>query len=243
MVKNRLMYFSTLGTTTLVLVGGIAYAAASVKASAPTEKVMTIGGSVAHGWKDVKSEGYLHRALQELETATFVPYAFYDRTIVGANGHQLATMYKGDYTKWLNSIHPTVVIISWGLLNDALPKVPYHEFAMYLKQEILEALTYHAVVLVVSPPVTKATYTQYPVQVEKYDTKEHLVVKALNNKNVYFIDLMNQMKGYLKAHHQTYKPYSHDGWHPNEKGHILAGQILEKNLLRLFGKQPIAFKN
>ncbi len=240
----RRLYFALISFAIVVIFGGITLAAVKNHVSAPVnERVMTIGGSVAHGWKDVKGEGYLHRAFQTYQKVTNVKYSFYDRTIVGANGHQLATMYKGDYTKWLTTVHPTVVVISWGLLNDALPKTTYADFAMYLKQEIQTALKYHAVVLIVSPPVTKATYTQYPIQVEKYDKQEQLVVKQLQNPNVYYIDLMNQMKEYLKAHHQTYKPYSHDGWHPNEKGHILAGSLLEKDINKIFGKGPILFKN
>lgn len=237
-------YYAGLVLAALVVTGGIAIAAGKHHIATPAikERVMAIGGSVAHGWKDVKGEGYLHRAFQTYQKATDVSYTYYDRTIVGANGHQLATMYKGDYSRWLNALHPTIVVISWGLLNDALPKTTYADFAKYLKQEISEALRDHAVVLVVSPPITKATYTQYPVQEEKYDQQEALVVKSLKNPNVYFIDLMNQMKSYLKSHHQTYKLYKGDGWHPNTRGHILAGSLLEKDIYAIFGKGPIVIK-
>ncbi len=242
-MRKRRLYFTGTVIAIIVIVGGIFVATESHHRSIPVnEKVMTIGGSVAHGWKDVKGEGYLHRALQTYQTATNVFYAYYNRTIVGANGHQLATMYKGDYSKWLTAIHPTVVVLSWGLLNDALPKTTYSKFAYYLKQEIQEALQYHAVVLVVSPPITKAAYTQYPIQEKNYDKQEALVVKSLKNPNVYYIDLLNQMKAYLKAHHQTYKPYEGDGWHPNTRGHILAGNLLEQDILNIFGKGPISFK-
>lgn len=230
----------------LLLFIALPFSLANITRSKPAtsqEKVMIIGGSVAYGWKDIKGEGYLHRAFQSYSRYTNQPYLYFNRAIVGANGHQLATMYKGRYTNWLTTIQPTIVVISWGLLNDALPKTSYSAFAMYLRQEIARALSYHTVVLVVSPPITRATYTQYPVQEVEYNKVEEQVVKSFHNQNVYYIDLLDQMKSYLAMHNQTYKPYEGDGWHPNTRGHILAGQLLAEDLIKLFGKGPITFSN
>lgn len=204
---------------------------------------MTIGGSIAHGWKALHSYGYLQRAFAALTDTTSTRYAYYDRTIVGADGTQLATMYKGRYRQWLEAVKPQIVVISWGLLNDALTKVTQAHFRMYLRQEIQQALSMHAVVFVVTPPVTKATYTQFKVQQPMYVRSEFEVVAQFHNPNVQLFDVFDQMKQYLTSHHQTYKPYMGDGWHPNTAGHILAGKLLYADILEHYKGNPIVFSS
>ncbi len=200
--------------------------------NAKTQKVLVIGGSVAHGWKDTTGKGYIARAIQSLSKATKIPFQYIDRTIVGANSTQLATLYKNHYLGWLRDFKPNYVVISWGLLNDCLPKTPYSTFVFHLKQEIDEALQVGSTVIIATPPVTKATYTQFKKTEPVYAEKEIQLVKSMNNHHVILADVFDQMRTYLTAHHQTYVPYMGDGWHPNSAGHRLAGQLLYQDLLK-----------
>ncbi len=203
--------------------------------------VLAIGGSVAHGWKDTTGPGYLARAFLELSSHSNTSYHYIDRTIVGANGVQLATLYKNHYLEWLHAFAPKVVIISWGLLNDALPKTPISTFDFHIRQEIAEALSVHAVVLMVTPPVTKASYTQFKVQEPRYVLHEIQVAKSFNSPNVVVCDVYDQMRSYIVAHKQSYKMYMGDGWHPNSAGHILAGHLLYKDIIAHYGNKAISY--
>lgn len=198
--------------------------------------VMTIGGSVAHGWVDTKQGGgYLVRAFRTLSARTKVPYQIVDRTVIGANALQIATRYP----VWLKTVQPNVVVISWGGLNDAWPRTPFSRYEAEINREIQLALDAHATVLVVTPPVTRASYTQYRITEPLYLDREMMVARRFGNSNVRIFDVFDQMKAYLKSHHQTYVPYMADGWHPNSRGHILAGQILYHDLQAAYGSTPI----
>lgn len=195
---------------------------------------MTIGGSVAYGWDDTKQGGgYLARAFRSLSSAGGTRYSIANRAVIGANAIQMATRYP----QWLNAVKPNVVVISWGGLNDAWPRTPLSRYQAEISREIALALQIHAVVLVVTPPVTRATYTRYVLQEPMYLQAETAVARSFHSPNVQVFDVFDQMKAYLRAHHQTYKPYMADGWHPNSAGHILAGRLLFQDLVRWLRSQ------
>jgi hypothetical protein len=212
-------------------------------------KVMTVGGSVAKGWKDDGWEkwkegwygGYLVRAVQELRAVTHLQYTVVDHTIVGANGSQLDTLYAGQYLRWLERDKPDVVAISWGILNDVRPKTPISVFRAKIQEEIRTALSHHAVVFIITPPVTEESYTDYRTQEEIYVQNEVQAAKAFHSPNVYVFDVFHQMKAYLKSHHQTILPYKGNSWHPNKRGHMLAGHILFEDIYRVFHENPVSF--
>lgn len=207
----------------------------SMPSTKPAVRVMLIGGSVAHGWNDPEHNGYLHRTFQTLTEEYGVTYAVYDKTIVGANAVQLQeTLYKGDYEKWLVWIRPQVVVISWGLLNDCLPKTPMAEFDGDLNTEIQEALTENATVFVVTPPVTKASFTQYLVQEQAYVNAEVALVKQLHNPRVQLVDIYDQMKQFVDKNHLDVATLSADGWHPNSAGHQLAARMFVADIDNAF---------
>lgn len=212
-------------------------------------KVMTVGGSVAKGWKDDGWEkwkegwygGYLVRAVQELKIATHLQYTVVDHTIVGANGSQLDTLYAGQYVRWLERDKPDVVAISWGILNDVRPKTPISVFRAKIQEEIRTALSHHAVVFIITPPVTEESNTDYRTQEEVYVKNEIQAAKAIHSPNVYVFDVFHQMKAYLKSHHQSIAMYKGNSWHPNKKGHMLAGHILFEDIYRVFQDHPVKF--
>ena len=185
-------------------------------------RVMVIGGSVAHGWDDKVGGGYLRRAFDHYPT-----YQYIDKTIVGANSTQLQeTLYKGDYETWLKEYRPNVVVISWGLLNDCLPDTPKANFDKYLRVEITQALASHAMVYVVSPPVTIASYTKYLVRQQRYVNDELHVVRQIKSPNLYFFNVFDQMKAYLRNHHLSVYDFGTNTWHPDAEGHIIAARLL-----------------
>lgn len=201
-------------------------------------KVMALGSSVAEGWVDPKGGGYLLRALKSYSAQSGYSYDLINKSQAGDWASKVLPSYPG----WLKQVRPQVVLIAWGLLDDLNHKTPLADFRAAVSREISLALANHDVVLVATPPITRATYTQYARQEPLYASAELSVAKGFHSPNVYTFDLLSQMEAYLKAHHQTYVPYMADGWHPNAAGHTLAGQILDQDLQNTFGKLPIKFK-
>lgn len=202
-----------------------------------TVRVMTVGSSVARGWDDPIGGGYLARAFRSFTALGGAYYKVYDRAQPGAGVRKIVSQYP----LWLKSVKPQIVVISWGALDNLHNKTPISVFRQQIHWEIQSALAAHAVVFIVTPPITKASYTEYPTQEPFVLDNEMNVAKNFNSKNVYVFDVFDQMKAYLVAHHQTYVPYMADGWHPNAKGHALAGQILYMDMLREFGSKTVAF--
>lgn len=212
------------------------------RATPQSERVMAIGGSVAYGWVDPHGGGYLKRAFVTFSQETKRNYIFDNKAIIGANSTQLnITLYKGRYTNWLNTVKPQVVVISWGLLNDCYPKTPFPTFEATIHHEIAKALRHKAVVLLVTPPVTKASYTQYLTLEPEYVNSEVYVADSFNSPNVVVFDVFNQMKAYLAEHNLSYAPFEFGGWHPNAAGHALAGSLLAQDMWLHYGYGPIHF--
>lgn len=115
-------------------------------------------------------------------------------------------------------------------------------FKQAVHSEISDALKAHAVVLIVSPPVVQALATYYHSEAETWIQAEFQVADSFHNRNVHNINLNAQMDSYLTAHGETYLAYRGDNWHPNEAGHLLAGQLLYNNVLVTFGMNPILYK-
>lgn len=243
---NRPLFLSIAGFTLALLTG----CSTSPLAAAPTahtpvqrtqENVVAVGGSVAQGRDAFHNDGYLQRAFMALGEHTSTTYHLYDEAIYGANSTQLGTMYKGRYHHWLQQYHPQVVVLSWGLINDALPKTPMPVFNHWLLHEINLALAMHAIVLVVTPPVTEVAYTRFKQAMQSYVDDQVQLVHQLNNRNVKLFNIFDPMKTYIADHHQSYMVYVGDPNHPNTRGHALGGRILYQELFGTFGKNAIRF--
>ncbi|WAH36782.1 SGNH/GDSL hydrolase family protein [Alicyclobacillus dauci] len=216
-----------------------AHAATSFPTTKTQEKVMVVGVSIAHGWKDPNDDSYLKRAFQLLSDSTNMTYQYVNKTIVGGSAMNVP---KSEYESWLSTVKPQLVVLSWGFLNDASKNVSPIAVHQAILNEISEALAVHAVVLVVSPPVTKASETGYQTLTNRYVSEEFSAAKSLHNPNVYTLDVLNQMRSYLKAHNQTWQPYFGDSWHPNQVGYQLAGSLLYNDLIETFDQSPIQVK-
>lgn len=235
----RTILLAIIALGTLIVSGRSAMTLANVgqgQGTANAEIVMTVGSSVAEGWVDTQG-GYLVRAFASLGKTTGHPYRVVRRAYAG----DYSTKVAPEYVKWLATVHPQVVVISWGGLDDIEAKTPLPNFRAAVRTEIKEALDQRAVVVVVTSPVTRATYTQFPKSQAQFMNAEMAVARSFKSPNVVVADVFDQMKAYLIAHHQTYVPYMADGWHPNAAGHRLAGQLLFADMRQSFGIKSIQF--
>jgi hypothetical protein len=149
--------------------------------------------------------------------------------------------HPGQFEAFMKKDKPQIVVFSWGLLNDisSRHKVSVDTFGNAVKKQIAEALAAHTVVLIVTPPVTEESATNDHIKIETYINKLFSVADSFRNPNVINIDVYHQMERYMNAHHQTYKAYYGNSWHPNRAGHILAGELLANDLIQKFGQGPI----
>ena len=200
-------------------------------------RVLAVGSSVAEGWVDPHGGGYLKRAFAGLSSADHVPYELINKSAAGDTVGKISAQY----LSWLRAEHPTIVVLSWGALDDLHNGTPRQAFYRDIQAEIRAALQAKAVVFVVTPPVTAASYKGYRLKEPALLHGETAAASALQSRNVYVFDVFTQMKQYLAHHGQTYVPYMADGWHPNARGHALAGNLLLQDIRHQFGTQDIRF--
>lgn len=209
------------------------------------ETVDIFGGSMAHGWLDPKDNSYLRRAFTARSASTNTNYKYVDHTIIGETPYLLDTKDKSKFISWLKEDKPQIVVFSWGVENSmsSRHRITIEEFTQAVHSEIAQALRDHAVVLIVSPPVTQELVVNDRLKTATWINQLFQVAASFHSKNVYTIDLYHQMQLYLTAHGQTYKNYYGNSWHPNQAGHELAGGILANDLVQSFGFGPILFKS
>ena len=208
-------------------------------------RVVAVGGSIALGWHDTGWQnwrhgwdgGYLVDAFRWLSRSTGHPYDFIDKAIVGADVKMVTSRYPG----WLQQYDPSLVVLSWGLLNDIHVGTPLSLFEAEIRREITQALARHAVVFMVTPPVTEISQTAYRVPFHHFMADELAVARSFHSPDVYIFNVFAQMEHYLTQHHQSYWPYVSNSWHPNHKGHILAGHILYRDIRDRLGFEPARF--
>ncbi|MCY0875776.1 MAG: SGNH/GDSL hydrolase family protein [Firmicutes bacterium] len=206
--------------------------ATSLQIKTPTEvkrdltpgiRVMTIGSSVAAGWGDPNGGGYLAIAFHDLSERTGKHYQIVSWAIPGITTVQVAPHYQ----HWLTFVHPQIVVISWGGLDDAANHTPLTVFANNVHTEIALALAAGAQVDIVTPPVTEQVYLDGPKGLPyQYFQAEIREAQSFQSPDVHIYNVYNQMLDYIQAHHQTLKPYIDNSWHPNLRGHELGGALL-----------------
>lgn len=198
--------------------------------------VLVLGASTAHGWHDTSGNGYLARTFDTLTSKQDVAYRVTDRAIPGAKIAEVSQKY----TRWLRQYHPNVVVISWGLINDLKAKTPYTSFLDNLQKEIDKALQANAKVLLVTPPISRYSYTDFADQQEALTRAEIELAQKMRNPAVISIDLFQQMKSTIASDNVPYQVYcASDSAHPNTRGHILAGRLLTGDLIDMYGTTSI----
>jgi acyl-CoA thioesterase I len=200
--------------------------------SGTVNRVLVIGSSVAQGWRDSKADGgYINRAFRAISDVSNNNFDVYDNAIPGKGVESIVDTY----ASWLDTVKPDIVVVAWGGLDDLHGKTPLGEFDEQIKWEINLALAHHALVFVLTSPISRASYTTYKTAQPLLFDNEMSMADSFHNPNVYVFDVFDQMKQYLIDHNQTYEPYMSDGWHPNAAGHELAAQLLVSDWSQVFG--------
>jgi hypothetical protein len=147
------------------------------------EKVDVFGGSAAYGFFDPERDSYLQRAFSARAGATNVNYQYINHTVVGGTAFVMEKQHPGQFEAHMKKDKPQVVVFSWGLLNDisSRHKVSVDTFGNAVKTQIAEALAAHAVVLIVTPPVTEESATHDHTKIETYINKLFSVAELLAN--------------------------------------------------------------
>ncbi|GEO26927.1 hypothetical protein AAC03nite_27120 [Alicyclobacillus acidoterrestris] len=203
------------------------------------ERVLVIGASVAQGQKDTHTQGgYLRRAFHALNLLSDNHFTVIDKAVPGSTVRSI----RKTYLKWLDTVQPNVVVIAWGGLNDLARHTPFPEIQHEVYWQIDTALKHHAAVILVTSPVSPASYTTYRVAQTHLFNSEVATAKRFHSQNVYIFNVFSQMKSYFSTHHEAYQPYMGDGWHPNAHGHELAAQLFIKDWSNTFGTHPIQFQ-
>lgn len=205
-------------------------------AGTPT-RVLIIGSSVARGWVDKGHGGYLGRAFHQVSKEWGTPFQVYNQAMPGKGCLHIVNRYP----TWLNQIHPQIVVIAWGSLDDLHDATPMTTVEDQVKWEIQSALDAHAVVFLATPLVSGPAYGVYKQSEPDYISHELAAANSFNSPNVYEFDLFDRMKGYIAEHRQDYQMYMHDAWHPNTLGHTLAGQLFAGEIEAKFPSHDIEF--
>lgn len=157
----------------------------------------------------------------------------YDLTDKAMPGRGVLTIRKA-YPQWLDTYNPDIVVLGWGGLSDLSQKTPVSVYDNQIRWQISLALAHHAIVYVVTAPVSKASYTSYRDSQRNLMHHEIQIAENFHNPKVHVFNVFDQMKTYLTAHHETIEPFMGDGWHPNAAGHALAARLLLHDMMPKF---------
>lgn len=203
------------------------------------EKVLIIGSSVAQGWHDNPAAGgYLRRAFGAYSQVSPNQCTVINKAIPGAGVMNIVH----SYPKWLREVHPNIVVIAWGGLNDLHDGTPMKTIQSQVDWEIKLALQQKAMVFLVTSPVSKASYTTYKGTQKQLFDVEMNTAESLHNPNVYVFDVYTETYDYFASNNIPYGPFMADGWHPNAAGHELTAQLLLKDFVQEFGTKPLMFQ-
>ena len=212
-------------------------------AAGPRIGVLVVGGSAAAGWRDATGPGYIARGLMRYAQRAGLTLRIANHAIPGARVVNRLT--QRDLAGWIRRPAPhRLVVLAWGLLNDLRHHTPAPAMARALHRQIATALAAHAVVLVVTPAVTRASFEEdrraEPTAVRQelaVAKRFHPAVASLSSpsSSVYEVNVFAAMKQYLAVHHVAYHRLMAGRWHPNTAGHRLAGRLLTQALVKLWG--------
>ena len=228
-----------IGASLTVALAGLAFSKTPPPPRPLQPTVLIIGGSAAYGWYDRSGLGFVERGLKAWNRWPR-GVAFKNQAVPGATVRN--PTIRGNYHDWLHDYRPTIVALQWGMLNDLRVGTPWSLIMAVIRKEIMEAIAIRAVVMIITPPATEATYdvdrgTEVAVVAE-----ELKMARSLNNPNVYAFNVLGAMKTYLAPHHLTYAPFMKGPWDPNTRGHRLAGRLLAAELKKKLPRGQVQFQ-
>lgn len=200
----------------------------------PPTPVLVVGGSAAAGWRDTTGPGYVTRGLTQYARRVGITLAIANHAMPGAR--VVNRLILRDLAGWMRQpTPPKLVVLAWGTLNDLRHHTPAPAMARALHRQIQTALAAHGVVLLVTPPVTRASFEEER-QAEAAAVRQELgVAEGFHSPHVYEVNVFSAMKHYLTVHHLMYRRLMAGRWHPNTEGHRLAAAILAHALMQQWG--------
>lgn len=191
--------------------------------------VLIVGGSAAVGWVDTTGLGYVERGLLFYGERAHMNFAVTNRAIPGAR--IVNRVVADNYGTWLRSLGPGgIVVLAWGLLNDLRRKTPLSVVRERLKGQIHLALRHADVVVLVTPPATRASFEQEAAAERRLVRAEIGVARSFHSPRVYVANVFRRETAYVKSRHLSYRSLMDGVWDPNTRGHALAGQLLGTDL-------------
>jgi acyl-CoA thioesterase-1 len=214
-------------------------AAPGRSAAGPRIPVVVVGGSAAAGWRD-SGPGYVSRGLIRYARRAGLTLRIANHAVPGAR--VVNPLTQRDLAGWIRRPTPhRLVVLAWGILNDLRHHTPTTAMARALHRQIQTALAAHAVVLVVTPAVTRASFEEDRLAEPAAVRQELAVAQSFQSSppsqppHVYAVNVFAAMKQYLAVHHVAYHRLMAGRWHPNTEGHRLAGRLLAQALVTLWG--------
>lgn len=195
--------------------------------------VLIVGGSAAVGWVDDTGMGYVERGFLDYGRRAGMDFSFTNHAIPGAR--VVNPLVREHFGEWVSALGPGgVVVIAWGLLNDVRLHTPAPVVKGRIEREIGVALHHDDVVVLVTPPATRASFEQERPVEYRLVRAEMTAARSFRSRRLYIADVFDRETAYLVGRHLPYRPYMAGRWDPNTKGHRLAGVILARELARVF---------
>lgn len=207
--------------------GGVSSKNTKAASTDKSLRVLVVGGSVALGWDDKTGGGYLQRAWESYASSKKEKLTFINGSVEGDG----PDMFAPKLQQTLQKAHAQILMISWGMLDSISHKTSISTFEKAVSAEISAARSMGMDVMIVTPPVTLASYTTCVTKEPEYNAAEMDAASSYPKSEVQVFDLYQAMKNNLASTHTTIQSLSADGWHPNTAGHELAGKILAEELL------------
>ncbi|MGC8487913.1 MAG: SGNH/GDSL hydrolase family protein [Clostridia bacterium] len=213
-------------STTALAVPVRAYGAPTAAVPVP---VLIVGGSAAVGWVDDTGLGYVERGFLRYGEQAKMDFTFTNHAIPGARVVNPLVAHR--YAGWVSATGPGgMVVLAWGLLNDLRLKTPLPAVKRRIRQQIRVALGHSDLVILVTPPATRATFERERPTERRMVRAEIEAARTFHSRRVYIADVFDRETAYLVAHHLAYRRYMAGRWDPNTRGHALAGRILGREL-------------
>lgn len=210
------------GAPLLAAAVGVGPTAAPAPPPIPT-RVLVVGGSAARGWYDSTGPGYVERGILAFGDATGRAFWIQNRAVPGADAESVA----GRYRKWLHAFSPEVVVLAWGIINDLNHHVSLDTFKATLRHQILDALADHAAVWVVTPALARVSVTRYRTLEPRYVSAEVRTARTIRPPGrVAVFDVFSALAAAYRRGAFTLPEVTVGRWHPNTRGHVLAGRTL-----------------
>ena len=205
-------------------------------------RILIFGDSIAYGAWDTEG-GWVERLKRILHAEVVQSNGTIERQVfnLGVGGDTSADILKRmsaeiearRSTKW-----PFVFIFTFGTnderFSEGVPEISAEEFAANIEKIIAIAKQYTEKILFVGePPLSKQliTFSGREYSDERINEYEQITHGIVANANIPFVPIRPAFEA---AGPETL--FSHDGLHPNDKGHQLIAETVQSALAEIFAE-------